>query len=675
MTLAAKDPLNRFRGGAYAGPRPVPLAATAIRVAVDGGIATVTTTRTFRNTEDRSIEATITFPVPVDAVMTGLTADIAGRVLTASAQPREAARATYEDAVTDGKSAVLHEEAIKGVHILTAGHIPPGAEIKVESRWVQPLSFASGLPGIRIPTTVGHVYGRSPLSETDDLVADGPTASASLEVSCPSGAASVVGHALLDGKADMPLDAPIDIQVTGWSPKPVEGTVAGRKVAISLDRSPARDARVSLSVLVDRSGSMRYASGHRGDGSASKADVLRRGLEATFASLWEDDTVELWQFSDSVERVGSATGPRDAVALLSRVRSPGGGTETGIALSEVISRNPEGDILLLTDGKSHALDVHKLAGSGCRVSVVLIGEDSLEAMVGHLATLSGGQLFVAPSHDTGPSVAAAVAACRLPHGGGAVPGGDLPDTLELDRGGARISLAFGAPSEGVDDAGAYAAGLVLPWLSEARATEVACAAGIVSHLSSLVLVDEEGGTQEGLPEMRKVSLPVPRTERGGLRALHASAYAGGGVMRSSFSSAPLGGARGALRSLGHPPVDLASFAETSFVARESAPPAPRTLAGLAATVAWAGGADRLLSGDLTVLDKETEATVRALAARPDIRAVAKASGRDAVLVVLAMLATTLPGNRYASRFARKLSDLTGRADFAAAFVSSGIQAA
>jgi hypothetical protein len=52
------------------------------------------------------------------------------------------------------------------------------------------------------------------------------------------------------------------------------------------------------------------------------------------------------------------------------------------------------DIVLVTDGKSHALDVGKLARSGVRFTVVLIGEDSLEANVGHLAAVTGGEIFV-----------------------------------------------------------------------------------------------------------------------------------------------------------------------------------------------------------------------------------------------------------------------------------------
>ena len=98
-------------------------------------------------------------------------------------------------------------------------------------------------------------------------------------------------------------------------------------------------------------------------------------------------------------------------------------------------------------------------------------------------------------------------------------GGDLPESVCAIRGNVRMSVAWsGKPvkatmerdtlSEGV---AAYAANLALPSLSEATARKLAVGEGLVTHLTSLVLVDEEGPLQEGLPVTRKVDLPTPRT--------------------------------------------------------------------------------------------------------------------------------------------------------------------
>lgn len=57
------------------------------------------------------------------------------------------------------------------------------------------------------------------------------------------------------------------------------------------------------------------------------------------------------------------------------------------------------DILLITDGLSHALDVQRLARAGRRISAVLIGAGSLEANIGHLAALAGGEIFISDDAD------------------------------------------------------------------------------------------------------------------------------------------------------------------------------------------------------------------------------------------------------------------------------------
>lgn len=109
------DPLAVFLGNAIAerGLVPIPLISTDHEVALVAGLAVVTTHRLFRNSESVNIEAVLTFPVPVHATLFDLTAEIEGRELHARAQARSQAREVYEEAVTRGKSAVLHEELLK----------------------------------------------------------------------------------------------------------------------------------------------------------------------------------------------------------------------------------------------------------------------------------------------------------------------------------------------------------------------------------------------------------------------------------------------------------------------------------------------------------------------------------------------------------------------------------
>jgi hypothetical protein len=183
------DPLHAFIAGAFvAGSKhPIPLVATRFDVDIGHGLAIVSARRTFRNAEAASIEATITFPVPVHAVLFDLQARIGGRMLKARAQRKVAARETYENAIEHGKTAVLHEEVLRGVHMLSIGHIPPGEEIEVSATWAMTLSNVNGNARLRIPLTVGDIYGRPGLPDSDDLRHGGPVQTGELTIRCRDG--------------------------------------------------------------------------------------------------------------------------------------------------------------------------------------------------------------------------------------------------------------------------------------------------------------------------------------------------------------------------------------------------------------------------------------------------------------------------------------------------------
>lgn len=148
----------------------MPLMATAISIRVVSGLAFVRTTRCFRNGEENRIEAVMTFPVGFDAVVTGLVATIDGRRMIGVAKERAEARETYEAALDVGKLSVLHEEVLRGIHILSVGALPPGAEVLVELEQAVPLTDVGGVPFLRLPMTAGQLYWTSPLLPSDDFV-------------------------------------------------------------------------------------------------------------------------------------------------------------------------------------------------------------------------------------------------------------------------------------------------------------------------------------------------------------------------------------------------------------------------------------------------------------------------------------------------------------------------
>ena len=646
------DPLAAWVAGAAiaATKRPIPLIATRFDVAIAGGLAEVATRRTFRNDEGESIEATLTFPVPVHATLFALEARIAGRLLTARAEARKQARETYESALDRGKSAVLHEEVLRGVHMLSVGHIPPGAEVAVSARWAMSLTQVEGSSRLRIPLTVGDVYGRSGLPDSDELAHGGPAATAALSVTCRDGSATLIGGRLVEGHATVPLDAPIDLEITGWTSQALPGRAAdGREVVLRVAPSPGGEAPLDIAVVIDRSGSMGeicVADGKR----LTKHDAIRGGLEQIARRLGAADVVDLWEFDDAPGHVGR-TGPEGErlLRLIGKLGSPRGGTEIGRAIGTVLTESAARDLLLVTDGKSHALDVQAIAGSGRRFSVVLVGEDSLEANVGHLAALTAGEIFVAAGSDLADSLAAAVASLRTAPAPIAKITGALRQ-VSARRAGMTLTAEWREADEAIAVGGdgravaAFCAGLALPALDAEAATQLAVAEGLVTHLTSLVLVDEAGASQEGIPASRKIALPTPRTAMAMALPPPPAAFADspGPFARARSSAAP-----------GAAPTENDA---AEFIPRPGAASAPRVLPGLAelaGEIDWDAAPQRLQRGDLSAVEPGVASEIRRAAADPEVLAVARKLRLSPVALIVALLARAHAiASRSAARIAR-----------------------
>ncbi len=716
IALKTTDPLARFRAGAVFGPdrRPVPLIATRIHVAIRGGLAHVGTERVFRNAEENSIEATITFPVPVLATLTGLTAVIDGREMKAVAQRRAAARATYEAAIDSGKTAILHEEALRGVHVLSVGHIPAGKEIAVTSRWVAAVERGArpGSATLRIPTTVGDIFGRSPLMDSDDLSHDSAAVHyADLTMTTDVGAIRLAWADLQDGAARVRLDAPIDLIVTNWSPGTAEGIAAdGRAVRLRIIPDVGGDDDVSAAILVDHSGSMGALAYGDGPDRRTKHQVVVEALRDIAGDMRHADQIDLWEFNGTAQRV--AGGRPGLLASVDALSPPGGGTELGVALAAAIASATR-DVVLLTDGKSHSVDVQTLARAGKRVSVILVGEDSLAANVGYLAALTGGQIFVATGADAGAALRHLVASLRQKPAF-APPISGAPTEISALIGGMSVHATWGAIADGgalesVDDAeqhdvGAFAASLALTRLTEDEAAELAVAHGIVCHLTSLVLVDAEGETQDGIPAQRKVALMTPRTAKARKsQMLHrvrsdafpmadppapapaaapapapvaaaapSPAFDGAFAAPSPARPSPMppasppppprgpraGGLGDALRSVGHGAAEAlrglfrgaatpAGAAPDPFAPPPPVPTLPR------GRINWSSDPERLRRGDFSAIPADLAAALRRVASLPAVAALAASLGVDAAVVALALLARAeAASDRGAARFSR-----------------------
>lgn len=676
------DPVSQaiLNSRLMAGSRPVPLVATTYDIAIHGGLADVCAKRTFRNVEKESIEATITFPLPVHAVMYSLQARVGDRVLKAKARARSTARAEYESAIDRGKTAVLHEELIKGIHLLSVGHIAPGTDIEITARFAMALSSIDGRVMLRIPTTVGDVYGSSGLQDCDELEHYGQLQTASLAVNCTAGEASLLSGSLAGGRASIALNAPIEIEIKNWVERDLAGRAAdGSEVKLRIAPTNAEAGAVNAAILVDHSGSMDGICSIEAAITKHAAAVL--GLSEAALDLREADRLDLFEFDTAVRHVGGG-GAATWLGLLGQLSGPRGGTEIGRAINSVMSNSRARDIILVTDGKSHALDIQRLSQSTRRFTVVLIGEDSLEANVGHLASLSGGEIFIPPGVGVTGAVKAALKSVRasgtLRHG-------------QHRRGGMIVEaswgeqLADGACNDFQRAVAAYATSLRLSGLDEPMAAQLAEAEGLVTHLTSLILVDEEGATQAGLPASRKIALPTPAAcdapeVRMCFGGYSSSASVGqsddndpircapramslvrrNGQVRANYSYSyskmvDVSKTRSANRSASPQP---SIPAEPPTAALDQATNSSMTAIDLAAVVPqidWAAWGSELAAGDVSSLDSRIGALILKASECSAVRKAARRAKISQLLMVIGLLArAAAAGDRHAARVERTI---------------------
>lgn len=525
-----QDGLTTFSQGEHIA---VPLMATKIDVRILSGIAIVRTVRSFRNAEEKPIEAVMTFPVGFDAVVTGLAATIDGRRMIGEAKEKSVARETYENALDEGRLSVLHEEVLRGIHVLSIGALAPDAEVEVELEQTIPLMAAAGMPFLRLPTTAGQVYGTSPLIPSDDLVtASGIRHDAMLSVSTDKGCAKLNGHAIApDEPVQVLLDCAIELVVEGGEFANMRGKAAdGRSVELSLSPVDAVDGALDLHVIVDRSGS---TAGLVRDSDTSIWQAIHDGLIAELSALQDADHITLWQFDSDHECLGTENGAASA-RLLEKLETPRGGTELAGVIRAALRADAK-DILVLTDGQTWSHLVEDLKSELHRISAILVGPASLDANIGHLCAMTGGQVLYAPGSDVASALRTAFNVMRKPgsatEGSGSSTG---PENVTVQRGGVLINAKWVSASEvktdlASDAIGRFAAALSLPILSSDVSETWARAHSLCTHNTSLVLVDEVGEVTEGFSQMRKVPLMNPHI---------ASASEQGVVLRSAVYSLP-----------------------------------------------------------------------------------------------------------------------------------------
>ncbi|BDS07688.1 inter-alpha-trypsin inhibitor domain-containing protein [Oceaniferula spumae] len=151
-----------------------PLKASKARVSISGTIAQVELRQTYANTGGHPIEAVYVFPGSTGSAMHGMEMKIGEKVIVAKIAERNKARAAYEKAKSENKTASLLEQQRPNVFQMNVANILPGDEVEVLLRYSEHLKSTDGQYAFVMPTVVGPRYGNgsSADSQSSDWVAN-----------------------------------------------------------------------------------------------------------------------------------------------------------------------------------------------------------------------------------------------------------------------------------------------------------------------------------------------------------------------------------------------------------------------------------------------------------------------------------------------------------------------
>ncbi len=395
--------------------REVALKGVRVNARLHGLMAEVEVEQSYSNPRDTNIEAVYTFPLPLGAVLLSLDVEIAGKKLSGTVVEKKQAERSYEDAVTDGNSAVMLEEAGPGLYTASLGNLMAGESAVIRYCYGLLLSWQGSRLRFLLPTTIAPRYGdagaaglqphQAPTASLDveypldlSVTVDGDLAAAT--IASPSHPITV-GRSdngmvvRLSGKPVLDRDFVLTLESETVQSSCVLTQDRDHHVALASLRIPplasADEQPLAMKVVIDCSGSM---------GGNSIAQARKAALEI-LNLLRPRDTFNVTLFGSKHLHLFSTLVPAssryitEAWNRLDKLDANMGGTEMEKALDAVFSMGGSDappTILLITDGEIHEHEklVKRAANSGHRIFTVGVGTSVAEVFLKSLSRVTQG---------------------------------------------------------------------------------------------------------------------------------------------------------------------------------------------------------------------------------------------------------------------------------------------
>ncbi len=378
----------------------------------------ISLTQTYRNLEQKNIEAVYTFPLAIDAVLLGVEVTLGERKLSGQVIEKKESEEIYEEAVTDGDAAILLEETEPGLYTMSVGNLLPDEKAVITLRYAQPHRWQGEQLRFHLPTTLSPRYG-DPIAkgvpphqvpEVDlytenrfslKILVTGLLRKAAIQ--CPSHDVRFVQkedcteitlqdmHAAMDRDFVLTIESPEACRGAALTDRDGENHLLFATFQPEFPNVQDNVPR-SLKIVVDCSGSM------GGDSIAQAKVALIRIID----SLRPQDVFNIIAFGSDHRMLFSEMVRAEAEycdvarTFIGKLNADMGGTEIGAALKvacEIPGKNDTpSDLLLITDGEvwDDGQILEEAIGSRHRIFTVGVGSAVAEGFVRKLAEATKG---------------------------------------------------------------------------------------------------------------------------------------------------------------------------------------------------------------------------------------------------------------------------------------------
>jgi len=409
------------------GDAKVALQSVNIEAELNNLLCEVNICQKYKNAETVNIEAVYTFPLPLNTVLLDLTIKTKTKLLKGIVVEKSEAEDRYEDAITDGDTAIMLELIEPGLYTMNVGNLQPEDEIEISITYSELYKWRDNSLRFFLPTTIAPRYGdpesvgiQPHQTPEYDLMADNPFSMkltilgtlADASFQSPSHQIQIAKDSektiisLKDGRSLMDRDFVLNIVLE-----------SEKKDFALFDRNG--DGYVTLACFYPKFPDVREktprcitiivnCSGSMGGDSIAQA---RKALYEILELLRPEDSFNVIRFGNNFSMLfpapvkASAGNLKKARNLLEIMDADMGGTEIGQAVSAAITSKAPRElskvVLLITDGEVWDWEkvTQKAAKSGCRFFTVGVGSSVSEAFVQTLADVTGGACELVSPHE------------------------------------------------------------------------------------------------------------------------------------------------------------------------------------------------------------------------------------------------------------------------------------